>query len=62
MVVLAGAGLSVAAGIPDYRTPGTGLYDNLEQHGLPYPEAIFELDFYRRNPVGVESITTYPEV
>ena len=31
VLVLTGAGVSVAAGIPDFRTPGTGLYDNLEK-------------------------------
>jgi NAD-dependent SIR2 family protein deacetylase len=38
------------AGIPDFRTPGTGLYDNLKKYDLPYPEAIFELSYYRRKP------------
>ena len=26
-------------------------YDNLHKYDLPYPEAIFEIDFYRKNPM-----------
>lgn len=50
ILVVSGAGVSVAAGIPDFRSPGTGLYDNLQKYNLPYPEAVFELKFYQRNP------------
>ena len=50
VVVLTGAGVSVAAGIPDFRTPGTGLYDNLQKYNLPYPEAVFDVQFYSNNP------------
>ena len=50
IVVLVGAGMSVSAGIPDFRTPGSGLYSQLAKYNLPYPEAIFELSYYRQNP------------
>eukprot|EP00127_Corallochytrium_limacisporum_P006930 Clim_evm16s238 gene=Clim_evmTU16s238 len=50
ILVVSGAGLSVSAGIPDFRTPGTGLYDNLEKYNLPYPEAIFTMDFFNTDP------------
>merc|ERR1719240_2509782 len=50
VVVMCGAGISTSAGIPDFRTPGTGLYDNLQKYELPRPETIFELDFFRKNP------------
>jgi len=50
IIVMAGAGISVSAGIPDFRTPGTGLYDNLQKYDLPHPTAVFELDFFKQNP------------
>ena len=51
VVCLVGAGLSTASGIPDFRTPGSGLYYNLQKYDLPYPEAIFELNYFTQNPV-----------
>eukprot|EP00698_Gefionella_okellyi_P009590 TRINITY_DN2453_c0_g1_i2.p1 TRINITY_DN2453_c0_g1~~TRINITY_DN2453_c0_g1_i2.p1 ORF type:complete len:634 (+),score=101.04 TRINITY_DN2453_c0_g1_i2:87-1904(+) len=50
IVVMAGAGISTAAGIPDFRTPGTGLYDNLQKYDLPHPTAIFEIGYFKTNP------------
>ncbi|CAE8622621.1 unnamed protein product [Polarella glacialis] len=50
VIVMVGAGLSTAAGIPDFRTPGTGLYDNLQKYGLPRPEAIFSIDYFKGKP------------
>jgi len=50
IVVLCGAGISVSAGIPDFRSPGTGLYDNLQKYDLPSPQAIFELSYFRERP------------
>ena len=48
--MLTGAGVSVSAGIPDFRSPGTGIYDNLKEYNLPRPEAIFTLDYFLDKP------------
>jgi NAD-dependent SIR2 family protein deacetylase len=47
---MCGAGISVSAGIPDFRSPGTGLYSKLKKYRLPYPEAVFQIDFFKVGP------------
>nr|XP_058901813.1 NAD-dependent protein deacetylase sirtuin-2 isoform X3 [Kogia breviceps] len=50
VICLVGAGISTSAGIPDFRSPNTGLYANLEKYHLPYPEAIFEIGYFKKHP------------
>jgi NAD-dependent deacetylase sirtuin 2 len=51
IIVMAGAGISTSAGIPDFRSPGSGLYDNVtKKYKLEDPQAIFEIGFFRNNP------------
>lgn len=47
VIFMCGAGISTSAGIPDFRSPGTGLYDNLEKYNLPFPSAVFDLHYFR---------------
>ncbi|CAH1406239.1 unnamed protein product [Nezara viridula] len=50
IVVLSGAGISTNSGLPDVRTPGTGLYYTLDATTVPYPHALFEIRSFRKNP------------
>jgi NAD-dependent deacetylase len=45
-VVLTGAGVSVPSGIPDFRTPGKGLWEKVD------PMEVAHIDAFRRDPDG----------
>jgi len=56
VIVLMGAGASTSAGIPDFRTPGIGLYDVLERKGLANPRLAFDLEHFRKDPDHLYSV------
>ncbi len=50
IIVFTGAGISTNCGIPDFRGEN-GLYSIVQsRYNLPYPEAIFEIDYFAENP------------
>ena len=56
IIVLHGAGVSVAAGIPDFRTPRTGFYSRVAKLNLPQPESIFDIEYFIDDPKPFYSI------
>lgn len=42
--------MSTAAGIPDFRSPDSGIYANLQKYNLPHPEDVFKISYFKNNP------------
>lgn len=66
ILVAAGAGISTESGLPDFRfllelnahklspthfrSKSSGLYATLKEHDLAYPELVFDIGYFAKNP------------
>jgi NAD-dependent deacetylase sirtuin 2 len=50
IMIMCGAGISVSAGIPDFRSRGGVFAMFKEKYKIDHPEKIMSIDFFRENP------------
>ena len=50
IMFITGAGISTAAGIPDFRSKEGYFAQVQRKYNLSYPEELFQLDSFKKNP------------
>lgn len=51
IIVMIGAGVSTSAGIPDFRSPDSGIFAKLKKYNITSPECVFEINYFKKNPL-----------
>ncbi|KAJ3446523.1 nad-dependent protein deacetylase sirtuin-2 [Anaeramoeba flamelloides] len=56
IIVMTGAGISVGAGLSDFRSPKTGFFEKMKKLNLPSPESVFTISYFLKDPKPFYSI------